>query len=212
MISPEPGASDPSPEHAREHAERLVHVLMAYPHALRARLRGEDARESMGGVLPASELSSLDGEDNVPVALLHRMGELLHDARAKGWLNPLLAPTLEASLVSITDVQGGCERIRTTPIPYSYTVFIHRMVAGYCTLLPFGLAATVRWATPLVVLGITYFLFGLDAVGDEVEQPFGHDVNDLPLLALSRTIERDLRRRLGEKSPETLQPVNNVLD
>jgi len=129
----------------------------------------------------------------------------------KGWLHPYFVPVLEGSLTSLTDIQGACERIKSTPIPYSYTVLIHRIVGGYCALLPFGLADTIGWATPLVVLCVAYSLFGLDAVGDELEQPFGFDANDLPLEFLSRNIERDLRCSLGEPVPPRIEAMGDVL-
>jgi len=88
---------------------------------------------------------------------------------------------------------------------------MHRIVAVYCALLPFGLMDTVRWATPFVVLAISYCFFGLDAIGDELEQPFGTDINDLPLKGISRTIERNLRERLGENVPPPVEPERGVI-
>src|SRR5690606_37389193 len=104
-------------------------------------------------------------------------------------------------------VQGGCERIKNTPIPWSYTVLMHSIVAVYCFALPFGLVQTTKLLTPIVVALIAYAFLGLDAVGDELEEPFGHDYNDLPLTALSRTIEVNLLQQLGETElPPLLTP------
>jgi ion channel-forming bestrophin family protein len=104
-------------------------------------------------------------------------------------------------------VQGGCERIRATPIPWSYTVLMHTIVAAYCFALPFGLVATTKLLTPVVVVLIAYAFLGLDAVGDELEQPFGREENDLPLDAISSTIELNLRQLLGETDlPELAEP------
>ena len=65
---------------------------------------------------------------------------------------------------------------------------------------------------PVVVLVVSYAFFGIDTVGDEIEQPFGTDPNDLPLSAISRTIEVNLRQRLDDKDiPPLLRPVNEVL-
>ncbi|RYZ64025.1 MAG: hypothetical protein EOP08_09825 [Proteobacteria bacterium] len=120
-------------------------------------------------------------------------------------------PQLESSLVSITDLQGGCERIQSTPIPFSYTVLLHRIVAVYCTCLPFGIDEAVGWARPVVVMVVSYAFFGLDQIGEEIEDPFGRDTHDLALAAISRTIERNLKRRLGETVPPALEPKNHVL-
>lgn len=122
-------------------------------------------------------------------------------------------PVLEGSLTEITGVQGGCERIKATPIPASYTVLIHRIVATYAFALPLGIVDTVHLWTPVVVLLIAYAFYGLDAIGDEIEDPFGRDPNDLPLSTLSRMIEVNLRQRLRESDvPELLRPQRGILD
>ena len=109
-------------------------------------------------------------------------------------------------------MQGGCERIKNTPILFTYNVLIHRIVAGYCFAIPFGLVETLGVLTPVVVALIAYGFFGLDAIGDEVEQPFELDDNDLPLDAISRTIEINLLESIGEQDiPPPLQPVDGVL-
>ncbi len=190
---------------------RFLRMLIGYAHALRHHLRDTDPTAMLESVLPAGERERLEGEVNTPVALLHRMGEMMAEARRNDWMSVHHATIFEQSLVSITDIQGACERIKSTPIPYSYTVLMHRIVAGYCALLPFGLDETIGWATPLVVLGISYAFFGLDAIGWEIEQPFGVDPNDLALGAISTTIERDLRRRLGDPLPPPAAPDKCVL-
>ncbi len=115
-------------------------------------------------------------------------------------------------MTEITGIQGACERIKSTPIPASYTVLIHRIVALYCLGLPFGIVTSVGALTPVVVAIVAYAFYGLDAVGSEIENPFGHDPNDLPLTALSRMIEVNLRQGLGEDElPPLLEPVDGIL-
>jgi putative membrane protein len=104
-------------------------------------------------------------------------------------------------LVSLTDILGACERIKNTPIPSSYTVLMHRIVALYCVLLPLGIADVAQVMTPVVVFFVSYALFGLDAIGEEIEQPFGHDPNDLPLSRLCTVIETDLKNLAGQAAP-----------
>jgi putative membrane protein len=119
---------------------------------------------------------------------------------------------LERRLSNTTDIQGGCERIKGTPIPFAYSVLIHRIVALYCLLLPFGLVQTVGWLTPVVVALIAYAFFGLDEIGDEIEDPFSTQPQDLPLTALCRTIEVNLLQAIGEQEvPPFMEPVDDVL-
>lgn len=190
----------------------LVHRVIAYVHVFRQHLRDENALDEVKALLPTDELEGLRGELNRPVAILQRLGDRIRNAYDRGWIHPMHLPTLEASLTALTDIQGGCERIKSTPIPGSYTILIHRIVAIYTFALPFGIVDAVGYYTPVVVMMIAYAFLGLDAVGDEIEDPFGKDLNDLPLSALSRMIEVNLRQRLHEDSlPPLHTPQDGVL-
>lgn len=211
LLEPQAGAAEVTPEATRAIEVAMVHTLIGYVHALRHHLRDSDPFSTLERVLPAGEAEHLRDEPNVPIAILQRLAGQMVEARRKQWIHPMHVAVIEQSLVALTDIQGGCERIKSTPMPYSYTVLMHRLVAVYCGLLPFGLADSIGWATPIVVLFISYALFGLDAIGDEVEQPFGLDPNDLPLSTISRAIEANLRRRLGEEPPPLFEPRDGVL-
>jgi putative membrane protein len=213
LVEPQPDAKVGADTDAeiRAFETKFVHLVIAYAHALRHHLRETSPFEALGHILGKEEAARFEGQENVPYAMLQRMGDLLVEARRNRWIHAYHVPVLEGSLTSLTDIQGACERIKSTPIPYSYTVLLHRIVAVYCALLPFGLMETVKWATPFVVLAISYCFLGLDAIGDELEQPFGLDINDLPLKAISRTIERNLRERLGEQLPPPVAPKGGVL-
>jgi putative membrane protein len=186
----------------------LVYRTIAFAEALRMHLRNEvDDLSPLAPFLPAAELEPLRQQRNVPLAIANSIGKGVAHARFSGVLHTRDVHLLENMLSDMVDVQGGCERIRSTPIPWSYTVLIHSIVAAYCFTLPFGLVSTTKQLTPVVVLLIAYAFLGLDAVGDEIEEPFGNDDNDLPLLTLSRTIEVNLRQMLGEVDlPPLLQP------
>ncbi|HEX5657733.1 MAG TPA: bestrophin family ion channel [Polyangiales bacterium] len=185
--------------------QELIYRTIAFVHALRMHLRNQlsDVAE-LSPFLREEEIDALPVQRNVPLAILHSMSSVVQQARRAGVLRHRDVHMLEAQINDLCDVQGGCERIKNTPIPWSYTVLMHSIVAAYCFALPFGLIATVQLATPLVVALIAYAFLGLDAVGDELEEPFGTDVNDLPLSQLSRMIEVNLRQMLGE---EELPPM-----
>jgi ion channel-forming bestrophin family protein len=211
LVEPLPDAEPTTPEAIFAYEAKIVHMLIGYVHALRHHLRDSDPFSTLARIIGEGEVAKLQGEGNVPIAMLQRLGDQIAEGRRKHWIHPFYVPVIEASLVSLTDIQGACERIKSTPIPYSYTVLMHRIVAVYCVLLPFGLDEAVGWATPAVVLCISYALFGLAAIGEEVEQPFGFDPNDLPLSTISRAIEATLRQRIGEPPPKLFKPRNGIL-
>jgi ion channel-forming bestrophin family protein len=109
-------------------------------------------------------------------------------------------------------VQGGCERIASTPGPFAYSLLLHRTALIFCVTLPFALAGSLGWWTLLPVLLVAYTFFGLDALGHQLEDPFGLEPNALPLDAMRRMIERELLALLGERDlPPPIEPHENVL-
>jgi putative membrane protein len=194
------------PARDRELTQRII----AYVHCLRMHLRDQPDHSELAGLLPEDELAALDSEWNRPNYLLQRLGDRFRELYDEGKIHAMHLAQLDDSLTEMTGVQGACERIKSTPIPFAYNVLIHRIVAMYCFALPFGLIQSTGMLTPLVVLFIAYAFFGLDAVGEQIEDPFGLDPNDLPLSHLCITIERNLRQRLGDTEIPAL-PTGDVL-
>ncbi|MDY0883195.1 bestrophin family protein [Dongia soli] len=197
---------------AREVSGRMVYTAIGYAHALRHHLRGTKPDDDLAGYLPQGDMAAALARSNVPDGVLALLGRDLRLCLQRGWISDQLALAIDERLTSMAAVLAGCERIRNTPLPFAYTLLLHRTAYLYCFLLPFGLVDTIGAMTPLVVAIISYTFFGLDALGDEIEEPFGDLPNDLPLSAMSRTIEINLRQALGEKDvPPPLQPVDYCL-
>ncbi len=212
LIAPPHDATPEVKAEVLEFERDLVHRAIAFVHTTRHALRDEDLGQDVQRLLPADEVEALRKESNKPSAVSFAIAMRIKGAFDRGFIHPMHLPTLEATLVAFTDIHGGCERIKSTPIPFSYTTLIHRIVAVYCYCLPFGLVTEIGVLTPIASLVVSYAFFGLDIVGDEIEQPFGYDANDLPLSSISRMIEINLRQRLGEKDlPPPLTPVDEVL-
>ena len=127
-------------------------------------------------------------------------------------IDPCLAVSMDNTLSAMTAAAASCERIRNTPIPFSYTLLLHRTAYIYCFLLPFGLVDSIGFMTPFVVAVVAYTFFGLDALGDEIEEPFGLEANDLPLDAICRAVEIDMRESVSDTDiPAPLLPNNFCL-
>ena len=193
------------------HTEQL-NRLVCYLNALRHHLRDERDFTDCADLVPDAEYADIATDPNAPMGILQTMGTRYSAAWKKGWVDTYHLPVLEASLALMADIQGGCERIKKTPIPFAYTVLMHRIVGVYCFTLVFGIYSTIGDWSPVVAFMISYAFFGLDAIGDEIEEPFGHDPNDLPLGAFTNMLEREIRHRLGEEMPEQNKAVDNVLN
>ncbi|HAV35759.1 MAG TPA: bestrophin [Massilia sp.] len=192
--------------------DRMIRRAIAFAHALRHQLRQTDPAADVAPHLMPGEWAALRGRRNLTHALMLEMGKDLALCRNTGMLDSVRAATIDANISAMVATGASCERIKNTPIPFSYTLLLHRTSYLYCFLLPFGLVDSLGYLTPLVVAIVAYTFFGLDALGDEIEEPFGVSPNDLPLDAICRAIEIDLRDALGDPDlPPPLVPVNNWL-
>jgi putative membrane protein len=196
--------TEATPQQARE----LAMLLAAFVHALRHQLRGSDAGADMDRLLPAGDCERLGAARFKPALLLLMAGEWLQARRREGSLAPVLVPAMELPLGKLSEALGGCERIAGTPIPFTYAVIIHRTIYLYCLLLPFGLVDAIGFMTPVIVAFIAYTFFALEALGAELEEPFGTAPNDLALDAMSQMIEATLRELLGERLPPAAEHRN----
>ena len=206
----------PQPAHAswglQDVRVRMVYRSIAFAYALKQQLRPDAAPPGMHELLLPCESQQLALASNKPNFLLSEMGADLRRCLEQRRIEPCLAVNIDESISAMTAAAAACERIRQTPIPFSYTLLLHRTAYLYCFLLPFGLVDSIGFMTPFVVGIVAYTFFGLDALGDEIEEPFGTESNDLPLDAICRTIEIDLREALvDEYVPAPLLPVDYCL-
>lgn len=216
-IGPRPGG-DPTHAHAPEPADlearrrRLVHLAVGFAHALRLRLRDQDDTATLEKFVEPAELPALVDDPNRPQWFVHRIAGELRRLYDEGLIHPQHVGFFDATLGALTDIQGACERIRNTPLPYVYAVLVHQIVGVYCFALPWGLLHALHWIMPAVAVLVSYAFFGLDAIGEELDNPFDTDANDLPLAALTTAIEIDNRGRLGETElPRFAQPHRGLL-
>ena len=100
---------------------------------------------------------------------------------------------LDKELKDFIDLIGGCERIKNTPIPYSYSMFIKKFIFIYLITLPFGFVTTFGYFTIATVLLVSFILLSIELIGEEIEDPFGRDINDLPTDELSGKIHENIR-------------------
>jgi ion channel-forming bestrophin family protein len=105
----------------------------------------------------------------------------------------------DKNLESFTDVVGACERIKNSPIPKSYTTHLKKFLFLYITMLPFGIVQDLKYWSILVMVIVFYAFAGLEVIGEEIEDPFGTDINDLPTEAISRNIRANVHELLDVK-------------
>jgi len=190
---------------------RMVRGLVALPHLLRHELRGTDPRADVAPWLDAERMAAVLATRFPAASLLEHLSRDLHRMAKEGRLSELARVALEQELAFIQRQLNGCDRLQTTPIPFAYSLLVHRTISVYLLLLPFGVVDGCGIMTPVVCFMLAYTFFGLEAVGTQIEEPFGLQPNDLPLASLCRGVEIDLCPLLGLPSPQPLAPVKGVL-
>ncbi|MBL8912147.1 MAG: hypothetical protein JNM17_15740 [Archangium sp.] len=180
-----------------EFHKRIVYRHLAWLQALKQALRSE-AVGDLSKLLEKDELEQVAREKNVAAFLLQRAGKDLAEAQRRGWLTEKGLEMLDRTLTELTSLQGGCERIKSTPIPTAYRVFTHRFTRFYITALPLGLVEHIELATIPVLIALSLAFLVLETLGRLLEDPFTLTPNGLALNAITRTIEVNVRQQLGE--------------
>lgn len=211
-MSPEYSASPAEQAEIASMQRELVLHQVAYVHALRQQLRGLDPLPDVSHLVAKENPAELTREKNLALAVQTRMSAMLIAARRRGWLDEWQWQAIDNSMSALMDSQGGAERIKNTPMPKQFDFFPRLFVQIYCLLLPVGMVENLGWYTPVGSTLVGFLFLALDKIGRDLEAPFENTIHDVPLTAITTTIEIDLRQLLGETElPPPEQPVDGIL-
>lgn len=190
----------------------FVDLIIVFAYVFKHQLRFTDPFQDIEKRLGTELADQLKPAIYKPVMLLKEMGNWIKTAREEGKLDSISAANIDANLNELSHILTGCERIANTPIPYTYKVLLHRTVYIYCFLLPFGFVDSLGWMMPLIITFIAYTFVALEAVADELEDPFGLEPNDLALNSMCHVIEDSLLELTDRKVVVRLPPVGYIRD
>jgi putative membrane protein len=213
VIAFTPSTGEVTLKRAESFRRQMIYYQIAFVHALRRHLRGEDPLQDLSQFMGDNEqLDKLRAEKNVPLAIIQQMATRLAAAVSEGMLSDFRFVALDATLCRMIEYQGGSERIKNTPFPRQYDYYPEFVARVYCYLFPLAICHKIGLATPLLTLLVALALLLVNEIGKELESPFDDLVHGMPLNAICRTIEINLRQQLGEiQLPAPIAPVNGVL-
>lgn len=146
---------------------------------------------------PHPELADLDRAKHVPTQVVSKLVARLTELGKQGVLTDNQQWLLNGEVTALLDICGACERIKNTPIPFSYISFIKKFIVAYTVTLPMGYVFSLSWLAVPVVTFVFYVLGSLELIAEQIEEPFGDDANDLPMDKLSQMISNNVRDILG---------------
>lgn len=200
---------------------RLIHRQIAFAHVLRIRLREADSPDGAAEIeaelrrLVPDEAEQLLALQNIPNALLKRQSERIAELLRGSTAENILLARFDETLGRLHDVQGACERIKTTAFPDAVSLITRVLVWGLVVLLLLATVGPSGRGGIMATLAVCVMSMGyiwIDSMGRDLKDPFEKTANDTPMSALSVTVERDLREMLGEPDlPEPVKPVRGVL-
>lgn len=180
---------------------------------------GNKLAEVLTDLISAEERTLVTSKSNVATQLIAQQSRDLRELHAQGLIHELRHVEMQNMLVDLYGQQGKCERIKNFPYPRQYATLNLMFVRLFNTLVPFGmlgefakLGAGFVWLTIPFTALVAWVFMMMERIGESTENPFEGSANDVPITAMTRTIEIDLREMLGETEiPKPLQPVNNIL-
>ncbi|MCX6215236.1 bestrophin family protein [Spirosoma sp.] len=175
------------PEGDAKSREFYAKAIANFPFALKNHLRDSNNTAELD-IVEEGERRDLSHFDHKPAGVSNQLWVKTEILYREGHISESQHINLNQYLTTLMDVCGVCERIKSTPIPFSYMLFIKLFIMLYVTLLPFTVVTAFGYLTIPAVVLTSYILVGLEMIGEEIEEPFGLERNDLPLNQLSQLI------------------------
>jgi len=181
-------------------AEMIAAFAILLPKHLRDELTDEDLE-----VVVEEERALVKSAFHKPLAVMRSLSSKVQALRAENKLSHEQFLTLSQNLNELIDAMGGMERIKKTPIPFSYAMLIKRFIAAYVFSLPLGLVHDFGWTSVIIVPFVFYVMVGIEVIAEAIENPFGKDKDDLPTDDIAQNIARNVKEVLNSAYNEPLK-------
>lgn len=183
--------SDEVPEKAQ-----LIKLLKAFPYALKEHLRSGVIMKELD-MVSGKDIDYVDKVNHKPNGIANLMQTKISKLYQEGLLNEMQQYLLITNVNELIDILGKCERIKKTPIPIAYAFLLKFFIIVYVLIIPFGLIESMGWAVILLTLSLYYIMMSIVTTAEEIEDPFGHEMNDLPVDEICQTIEKNIEEISG---------------
>lgn len=187
------------PELNKEERAYFSTMIANFAFSLKNHLRGKFAKKEIENTIDFNA-DSLNENGHIPNQIAIHIANKIVSLEKQQRLKPEYLLMLNNEIQNFADVCGACERIKKTPIPFSYSSFLKKFIFFYVMTMPFGFVFTLGYLVAPVVAFIFYVLASLELIAEEIEDPFGPDANDLPTEEISKTIKKTVTEILSTDS------------
>jgi putative membrane protein len=188
-------------------ADELALLIAGYVLCVKQTLRGSRDISEAEVYLPSTVFQRAERFGNQPSAIVAAMSNWFSIRYRAGMIDTQQVRHAEDLMARMVDAQGGCEKIQKTPLPFVYAAMIKQLIILYLATFPLVVCDRMGWWTPLFITVIAFGFFGIEEAGVEIEDPFGLEINSLPLDAICVTIIRDT----AEVTRESNYGLNDIL-
>ncbi|GAB0154886.1 bestrophin family ion channel [Chryseobacterium sp. Alg-005] len=183
-------------EDDRQNAEQIARYLKFFPHFLAKHLSKDSTRLALDEDYSEIEMALKNhGPSEIIILLTHKLNQL----KKQGKISDMEMVYLDTQLSGFLDVCGGCERIKNTPIPYSYSSFVKKFIVIYVLALPVAYVINIGFFMIPLTVFVYYVLMSLELIAEEIEDPFNNDENDIPMETIAQNIEKNVHQIMGIK-------------
>lgn len=180
-----------SPKDRVEKAATL-RLLVAFAIAMKLHLRAEPLDEQLASLMSEIQYFKLKDTNHPTLQIAFWIRDYLQEQYERNSVNIYQLTSLHKLVDDLVDILGGCERILKTPLPLIYTIKLRQLLILFCLILPLEIVSNLNWWTGIIMALVSFTLLSIEEIGAEMEDPFGHDPNDLPLNAICSTILRNV--------------------
>ena len=198
--------------------EKLANMRLVYGYyyAVILHLRKEGVDEHLKEIISTKQYAELKDAIHKPLKIVTWIGEYINKLYERNYIDSIQRVEFNQLLNQMIQCVGACDRILLAPLPKAYTIHLRHLLILYCFAVPFQLVKDLHWWTIPTVGVIAFALFGIEAIGLEIENPFGHDANDIALEkfynAVKANVEMLVESRSSEYSIEELPILQTSLD
>jgi putative membrane protein len=175
----------------------LVIAQREYENSRIVTVCSEAIEQDLDEILPEEDIVKLRSAIHAPLELTLWLGDYLQKQVQSDRIDTNYFVTMNSHLNALVEGLTSCERILKTPLPPAYCIYLKRLILIYCIGLPFHLVVEIDWLTAIAVGLVSFILLGIEQIGNEIENPFGHDLNDLPIDTICESVTANVEQAIA---------------